>query len=296
MFCKNFNCMPFPLNEEVLCLFVTNLAESVSFKTLKLYLSAVKFQNMELGFRDSMSKMTQLQLTLCGIKRTLGAHGSRKPCLPISIVTMRLLKRYIFMSKLTNHNKLMFWSACTLAFFGFLRSSEYVSTSASRYSKQKTLLHRDVPIKKGRIHLTIKASKTDPFREGVTLIIAPTHHSICPVRALKRYLAKSPFHSGPLYKHKNGKCLTRQEVSRLIKKAVRKNGINPKQYSSHSFRIGAASTAAAAGISDSIIKSLGRWRSECYQRYIRINKQKLYEVPKKLVRIQDISETWSPLV
>ena len=128
MFCKNFNCMPFPLNEEVLCLFVTNLAESVSFKTLKLYLSAVKFQNMELGFRDSMSKMTQLQLTLRGIKRTLGAHGSRKPRLPISIVTMRLLKRYIFMSKLTNHNKLMFWSACTLAFFGFLRSSEYVST------------------------------------------------------------------------------------------------------------------------------------------------------------------------
>ena len=127
--------------------------------------------------------------------------------------------------------------------------------------------------KKGRIHFTIKASKTDPFREGVTLLITPTHHSICPIRALIRYLAKSPFHSSPLYKHKNGKCLTRPEVSRLIKKAVRKNGINPKQYSCHSFRISAASTAAAAGISDSMITSLGRWRSECYQRYIRINKQ-----------------------
>ena len=89
--------------------------------------------------------------------------------------------------------------------------------------------------KKGCIHLTIKASKTDPFRESANLLIAPTHHSICPIRALKRYLAKSPFHSGPLYKHKNGKCLTCKKVSRLIKKAVRKNGINPKQYLSHSF-------------------------------------------------------------
>ena len=60
--------MTFPLHEEVLCLVATNLAETVSFKTLKLYLSAVKFQNIELGFIDSMSKMTQLQLTLCGIK------------------------------------------------------------------------------------------------------------------------------------------------------------------------------------------------------------------------------------
>ena len=70
MSCKNFNFMSFPLKEEVLCLFATNLAESVSFKTLKLYLSAVKFQNIELGLIDSMSKMTQLQLTLRGIKRT----------------------------------------------------------------------------------------------------------------------------------------------------------------------------------------------------------------------------------
>ena len=60
--------MTFPLNEEVSCLFATNFAESVSFKTLYPYLSAVKFQNIELGIIDSMSKMTQLQLTLRDIK------------------------------------------------------------------------------------------------------------------------------------------------------------------------------------------------------------------------------------
>ena len=76
---------------------------------------------------------------------------------------MQLLKKYTFRSNLTNHKKLMFWSACTPAFFGFLRSSEYVSTSASNYSKHRTLLHRDVRIKKGRIHLIIKASNIRPI-------------------------------------------------------------------------------------------------------------------------------------
>ena len=111
MFCENFNFMTFPLNEEVFCVFATNLAESVSFKTLKLYLSAVKVQNIELGFIDFMSKMTQLQLTLRGIKRTLGAHGSRNPPppppLPILIVTMRLLKRYVFRYQLQQVNVLV---------------------------------------------------------------------------------------------------------------------------------------------------------------------------------------------
>ena len=74
-------------------------------------------------------------------------------------------------------------------------------------------------LRNGRIHLRIKGSKTDPFVEGVTLFIAPTHSSICPVRALKRYLSRvrraSPFCL------RSDRYLTRNIASRA---ALRRNG------------------------------------------------------------------------
>ena len=42
-------------------------------------------------------------------------------------------------------------------------------------------------------------------------------------------------------------------------------GIDFVPYSGHSFRSGAATTAAKQGISDATIKMLGRWKSSAYQ-------------------------------
>ncbi len=66
----------------------------------------------------------------------------------------------------------MLWSASTLCFFGFLRSGEVVVPSDSGYDCQLHLLFRDVKVDDHRdphfIEVRIKASKTDPFRKGVS--------------------------------------------------------------------------------------------------------------------------------
>lgn len=51
--------------------------------------------------------------------------------------------------------------------------------------------------------------------------------------------------------------------------ALERTGIRDMRFGIHSFRIGAASTAAAMGYDVDRIKHLGRWSSKCYSNYIR---------------------------
>ncbi len=55
-----------------------------------------------------------------------------------------------------------------------------------------------------------------------------------------------------------------------MKDALDEAGVDPGQYSGHSFRIGAATTAAARGLEDSTVRTLGRWKSLAYLEYIKI--------------------------
>ena len=55
----------------------------------------------------------------------------------------------------------------------------------------------------------------------------------------------------------------------FISHLLRQVGIDPFHYSGHSFRIGGATSASLAGLTDYEIKPLGRWNSDFYQQYTR---------------------------
>ena len=50
------------------------------------------------------------------------------------------------------------------------------------------------------LNIKIKASKTDPFREGVDIYVGTTNCDLCPVMAVLAYIAKRPVGAGPLFK------------------------------------------------------------------------------------------------
>jgi hypothetical protein len=43
-----------------------------------------------------------------------------------------------------------------------------------------------------RLYLTLPASKTDPFRMGITIIIAAAPDAACPVKSLRHLFEKAP--------------------------------------------------------------------------------------------------------
>ena len=69
-------------------------------------------------------------------------------------------------------DKLMLWSAFTLAFYGFLRSSKFRSPSATQFNPQVHLCFTDVSFtSEGCLTLHLKSSKTDPFHQGYSHLI-----------------------------------------------------------------------------------------------------------------------------
>jgi len=60
-------------------------------------------------------------------------------------------------------------------------------------------------------------------------------------------------------------------------------GVDLSRFSGHSFRIGAATTAAKVGVSDSIIQIMGSGRSSAFVRYIRTSGDQLVRISSEPV-------------
>ena len=110
-----------------------------------------------------------------------------------------------------------------------------------------------------------KASKTDPFRAGVDIVVGRAGNALCPVVAVVNYLLIRGSGPGPLFRFQDGKPLTRVRLVEQVREALQRVGIDGALYSVHSFRSGAATTAAKVGVEDSAIKILGRWRSSSFK-------------------------------
>jgi len=122
-FCTSFNLRPYPLVESSVHLFATYLARSVSYTTICTYLSSIRLQNIELGFRPT-PEMPLLRLLLKGIKRAKGERTKPKRK-PISLSLLKTLKSALRFSPFITYDQKMLWAAFTTVFFGFLRASEF---------------------------------------------------------------------------------------------------------------------------------------------------------------------------
>ena len=89
------------------------------------------------------------------------------------------------------------------AFFGFLRCSEFTTPSQQEYDPQVHLQYEDVAVdcrnNPGMLTVWIKQSKTDPFRQGVTLWLGKTDCVVCPVTGILPYLTARRSRPGPLF-------------------------------------------------------------------------------------------------
>ena len=273
------------MTEQILCRFVAFLVlEGLSYSCIRLYLCAIRHQQLVDGGLDpALSTLHRLQYVLRGARRTLPTT-TRPRRLPVTPAILRFLYQQ-WSAQANSYDMVCLWAACCTGFFAFLRSGEFTYPSWAAY-RSSMLFLRDVFIDSQScpsvVHMTLRQNKTDIFGAGVTNHLGRTGDTLCPVSALLAYLARRPSTPGPLFLQ-SGEPLSRESLVAAVRLPLTLAGINVARFNGHSFRIGAATTAAQAGLPDSTIMSMGRWKSAVFTRYLRPPVQSIAAVSRTLL-------------
>ena len=163
-----------------------------------------------------------------------------------------------------------------------------------------TINHTIVPVIRFDLYSTVtyytinlRVSKTDQGRKGLNVVIG--HNT--PVSAMLVCLRYHPFLSCSSSSFSSSSNLTsssssnltsplfvlgvlplsRSSMIDLTRTVISSLGLDSSLYHGHSFRRGGATSLADAGIDHDIIKTMGRWKSDCYQIYIQTTTDRLLQ-------------------
>ena len=100
---------------------------------------------------------------------------------------------------------------------------------------------------------------------------------------MTQYMKSRPRASNqePLFATEEGNSMSRAWFASRLRLLCQTCGLPPERYTPHSFRIGAATTAASVA-PVSTLKAMGRWSSSAYERYFRPEAQAILDAQKAM--------------
>jgi hypothetical protein len=208
---------------------------------------------------------------MMGIKRLFGAEQAKKLA-----VSPELLLMMVGLLDLTQFNDVMMKAAMLVAFFGMFRKDNITIAKAEAFNPRSNLTRGDFRICGSKIWIRVGHSKVNQF--GVRFhwvpLVAIPGSPLCPVRAVMDALAIDSGLSAdsPMFLWRTtdlapSRPMTHTNFVGRFKRLVKECGLDWTKYSGHSFRRGGATFAFNLGANPELIKYLGDWASEAYQRY-----------------------------
>jgi len=190
-----------------------------------------------------------VKATMRGIRRTVGgARNKKAPAVAAKMLGM-VATAPDSLAGLRDRALLL------LGFAGAFRRSELVALNVADIAETETGLL-----------VTIRGSKTDQERQGVTIAIARGDIA-CPVKALREWLDAAGIEAGPIFLpiNKSGTVaasrLTCRSVANIIKAYAGRAGFDASTFSGHSLRSGFLTSAAGNGASIFKMMDVSRHKS-----------------------------------
>jgi site-specific recombinase XerC len=282
--------------EEDLMVFAQFLQRKLGAGAVNSTLSGVAAGFIERGMKSVVKDkygvfLPRLRRLIRGIKKLKGKPPAKRLALTVDKLR-KLLSEILDACGRSAYDAAALEAALTMGVYLLMRVSEFTSPKVKEHDPERHLNAADVQVLPSLdnpqwMEVEIKASKTDCFREGITLKVYANGDRTCPVAAMARWLRvrASSGHDQPLFVLSDGTFLTRARLQRVLKLGIKAAGYDPKHWSTHSLRIGGASTLAAQGWPAETIMLLGRWSSECYLRYLRMNDHRRRDISRSMSQV-----------
>lgn len=284
LFCFTFCLSVFPISISTVCTFLVHSYQTrnLNMSSIRKLLAGIQFHARlhDPGF-PSLFASPAIRLLLKGIGKS--APRTQDKRLPITQVVLHRLVTSLRSGPFSHYLNVMLEAVFLMAFYGFMRPGEFTSPT-QQFSPARGLTFSDLSFSPTFYTLNLKHSKTGGTGAGVSIKISRIDDSICPFKAMINFLKSRPFSlpDSPLFILPNGLPMTKDWFRTHLASVVASCSLPPSLYTGHSFRIGAATSAAERGLTDSSIKRLGRWSSSAFESYIRTDSRLILEGQKTI--------------
>ncbi|XP_053797311.1 uncharacterized protein LOC128787294 isoform X2 [Vidua chalybeata] len=155
---------------------------------------------------------------------------------PVTIEVLRSLLGTLESVCSSPYECMLFRAIFTVAFFGVLHIEQMVANHQN--IAQPGLLNlSDLQLTEGHATLSLHPSYVGQQRCLIQLRLRKEMW-VCPVEALRIYVAARPRGEGPLFVHSNSMAVTKREFLTVFHCGLRFAGLPPNQYAVHSFWLG----------------------------------------------------------
>jgi site-specific recombinase XerD len=242
-----------PATSETVAAFLAYDAETGSRpSTLGRRVAAIRYAH-KLASHAVPTEDERVKATMRGIRRSLGTAARKKAPATADRIVAMVLAAGNDLKGLRDRALLL------IGFAGAFRRSELVALDLEDFEETEL-----------GFKVTIRQSKTDQEGQGQSIAILKGS-VICPIAALKAWLAAACIASGAVFRSvkkggRLGNRLSAQSVADIVKIYAERVGLDPALFAGHSMRAGFLTSAAKRGAS--IFKMMDQSRHPRYDSWV----------------------------
>ena len=276
--------LPFPFSETSTLLFCCYLlTKGYKSETIECHLSSLRNSHLTKGFDPPNLRPVVVQQLLKGNRNLHNLEDSGLGRAAVDVNDLTIIRSNLMKMGLSHHDRVLLWFSMLCMFYGSLRVHEVFPTKKSEYDPKRTLLRKDIKLKRVHVNgtpvevliLDIKSPK-EANGSPVKVELFANGTKSCPVNAYKKLLSfwghrkhnESPLTTREDKSLWSGRCLNKLLMPLTV--GIEKPG--GKRILSHSFRAGIPTLMARAGYSDAEIQRQGRWRSSAFLSYCKLGR------------------------